>query len=212
MPIHVALHHRSHYSYDRLVGHMPHIVRLRPAPHCRTPILSYALRILPPQHFINWQQDPFGNYLARLVFPEKSRELLIEVDLVAELAIHNPFDFFLEPGAEHFPFDYEPALKKQLATFLEAGPAGPLLEEYLPIIARTRVRTSDFLVELNRRLWREIKYLIRLEPGVQTPDETLSRRSGSCRDSGWLLVQLVRSVSPGRRLDRPGPHVRPPGW
>jgi len=125
MPIHVALHHRSHYSYDRLVGHMPHIVRLRPAPHCRTPMLSYALRILPPQHFINWQQDPFGNYLARLVFPEKSRELLIEVDLVAEMAVHNPFDFFLEPGAEQFPFDYEPALKQQLAPFLEAAPAGP---------------------------------------------------------------------------------------
>src|SRR5436190_6905333 len=200
MPIHVALHHRSHYSYDRPVGHLPHIVRLRPAPHCRTSILSYALRILPPQHFLNWQQDPFSNYLARLIFPEKSTELLIEVDLVAEMAVHNPFDFFLEPGAEQFPFDYEPELKKQLTPFLEAAPAGPLLKEYLETIGLNRSRTSDFLVELNRRLWREIKYLIRLEPGVQTPEETLSLRSGSCRDSGWLLVQLLRRLGLAARF------------
>ena len=125
MSIHVALHHRSHYSYDRPVGHLPHIVRLRPAPHCRTSILSYALRILPPRHFINWQQDPFSNYLARLVFPEKSTELLIEVDLVAEMAVLNPFDYFLEPGAETFPFKYEPSVRKELAPFLEAPPATP---------------------------------------------------------------------------------------
>ena len=115
MPIHVALHHRSHYSYDRPAGHLPHIVRLRPAPHCRTAILSYALRILPAQHFLNWQQDPFSNYLARLVFPEKSTELLIEVDLVAEMAVFNPFDYFLEPSAEQFPVKYEPSVRKELA-------------------------------------------------------------------------------------------------
>src|SRR5213075_48260 len=200
MPIHVALHHRSHYSYDRPVVHMPHLVRLRPAPHCRTSILSYALRVLPAQHFINWQQDPFSNYLARLVFPEKSTELLIEVDLVAEMSVHNPFDFFLEPGAEQFPFVYEPALKQQLAPFLEALPAGRWLKEFLDTIDRRQTRTSDFLVELNRRLWREIKYLIRLEPGVQTPDETLSLRSGSCRDSGWLLVQLLRHLGLAARF------------
>src|SRR6185503_18640003 len=143
MPIHVALHHRSHYSYDRPVGHLPHIVRLRPAPHCRTSILSYALRVLPPQHFLNWQQDPFSNYLARLVFPEKSSELLIEVDLVAEMAVHNPFDFFLEPAAENFPFSYEPELKQQLAPFLEADPAGPLVKQYLETIERSPMRASD---------------------------------------------------------------------
>ena len=192
MAIHVALHHRSHYTYDRPVGHSPHIVRLRPAPHCRTAILSYSLKVTPKQHFINWQQDPFSNYLARLVFPEKSTELLVEVDLAAEMAVHNPFDFFLEPSAERFPFAYEPALKKQLAPFLEALPSGPLFADYLGTIPRNEARTIDFLVALNRRLWREIKYLIRLEPGVQTPDQTLERRSGSCRDSGWLLVQLLR--------------------
>jgi uncharacterized protein (DUF2126 family)/transglutaminase-like putative cysteine protease len=179
---------------------MPHIVRLRPAPHCRTSILSYALQIRPARHFINWQQDPFSNYLARLVFPEKSTELLIEVDLVAEMAVHNPFDFFLEPGAEQYPFGYELALKKQLAPFLEATAPGPLLKDYLETIDRGRTRTSDFLVELNRRLWREVKYLIRLEPGVQTPDDTLSRRSGSCRDSAWLLVQLLRHLGLAARF------------
>src|SRR5438477_3365706 len=200
MPIHVALHHRSHYSYDRPVGHWPHIVRLRPAPHCRTSILSYSLRILPPQHFLNWQQDPFSNYLARLVFPEKSTELLIEVDLVAEMAVFNPFDYFLEPSAEKFPVNYEPSVRKELAPFLEAPPATPLLNAFLNSIDRVEARTNDFLVGLNRRLAQEIKYLIRLESGVQTAEETLALRSGSCRDTGWLLVQVLRHLGLAARF------------
>src|SRR6185436_5276097 len=136
MAIHVSLLHRSHYTYNRPVAHAPHQVRLRPAPHCRTPILSYALNVLPKKHFINWQQDPFSNYLARLAFPEKTTELLIEVNLVAEMSVFNPFDFFLEPGAEQFPFVYEPALKQQLAPFLEALPAGRWLKEFLDTIDR----------------------------------------------------------------------------
>src|SRR2546427_9533326 len=200
MPIHVALHHRSHYSYDRPVGHLPHIVRLRPAPHCRTSILSYALRILPPRHFINWQQDPFSNYLARLVFPEKSTELLIEVDLVAEMAVFNPFDYFLEPRAEKFPVKYEPSVRKELAPFLEAPPATPLLNVFLNSIDRAEARTNDFLVSLNRRLQHAIRYLIRMEPGVQTPDETLRSASGSCRDTGWLLVQILRHLGLAARF------------
>jgi uncharacterized protein (DUF2126 family)/transglutaminase-like putative cysteine protease len=200
MAIHVALHHRSHYTYDRAVGHSPHVVRLRPAPHCRTPVLSYSLRVLPKQQFLNWQQDPFSNYLARLVFPEKARELLVEVDLVAEMSVYNPFDFFLEASAEKFPFPYEPSLKKQLAPFLEAAPAGPLLAEYLKTIRRAEMPTNDFLVYLNQRLWKDVKYLIRLEPGVQTTEETLKLRSGSCRDTGWLLVQLFRHLGLAARF------------
>src|SRR5215212_8496664 len=131
MPIHVALHHRSHYTYDRPVGHAPHVVRLRPAPHCRTPILSYSLKVEPKKHFLNWQQDPFGNYLARLVFPEKVKEFLVEVDLVAEMAVFNPFDFFLEPSADKIPFTYDESLRKQLAPFLEIEPTGPLFEKFV---------------------------------------------------------------------------------
>jgi transglutaminase-like putative cysteine protease len=114
MSIHVALRHVTHYRYDRLVTLGPQVVRLRPAPYCRTPILSYSLRIEPKDHFINWQQDPQSNYLARLVFAEKAREFKIEVDLVAEMAVYNPFDFFLEPAAERFPFDYDPSLAHEL--------------------------------------------------------------------------------------------------
>ena len=200
MPIHVALHHKTHYTYDRAVAHAPHIVRLRPAPHCRTAILSYAQRILPKKHFLNWQQDPFSNYLARLVFPDKASELLVEVDLVAEMAVYNPFDFFLEPSADKFPFIYEPWLKKELGPFLEAAPAGPLLQEFLRTISRAEVRTIDFFVGLNRRLWEEIRYLIRLEPGVQAPEKTLQLRSGSCRDSAWLFVQVLRHLGLAARF------------
>src|SRR5580658_6443432 len=125
MAIHIALNHKTHYLYDRPVSHSPHVIRLRPAPHCRTPILSYSLKILPKKHFLNWQQDPFSNFLARLVIPDKATELLVEVDLVAEMSVFNPFDFFLAPSAEKFPFKYEPGLKKELTPFLEAAPAGP---------------------------------------------------------------------------------------
>ena len=148
MPIHVALSHRTSYRYDRLVALSPQVIRLRPAPHCRTPILSYSLKVAPQRHFVNWQQDPHGNYLARLVFPDRTRELLIDVDLTAELSVFNPFDFFLEPSAETFPFAYEPWLSQELAPYLERLPAGPKLRERLDAIDRRAVRTIDFLVDL----------------------------------------------------------------
>ncbi len=202
MSIHVALHHRTHYRYDRLVGLGPQVIRLRPAPHSRTRILSYSLRVAPETHFINWQQDPQSNYLARLVFPEPARELRIDVDLVAEMSVLNPFDFFLEPAAERFPFAYDHLLDHELEPFQLQLPATPAFAAYLDGVRRTwlapgvkpedRPRTIDFLVGLNRQIWSDLKYLIRLEPGVQTPEETLVKRSGSCRDSAWLLCQLLR--------------------
>jgi uncharacterized protein (DUF2126 family)/transglutaminase-like putative cysteine protease len=198
--IHVALNHVTHYRYDRLVALGPQVVRLRPAPHCRTRILSYSLKVTPAKHFINWQQDPESNYLARFVFPEKTDELRIEVDLVAEMAVLNPFDFFLEPAAEHIPFEYPVDVKRDLVPYLVKRPGGKLFNNYLEAISRRKKRTIDFLVELNLRLSRDIKYLIRMEPGVQTPEETLQKVSGSCRDSGWLLVQLLRHLGLAARF------------
>ncbi len=200
MSIHVALKHVTRYKYDRPVALGPQVIRLRPAPHCRTPILSYSLRIEPANHFINWQQDPFANYLARLVFPEKTTEFTVTVDLVAEMAVYNPFDFFLEPHAQTFPFAYDEAQQIELAPYLQAGPATPLLAAYLKDIPRTERATIDFLVELNQRVQRSVSYLIRLEPGVQTPEETLHKASGSCRDSGWLLVELLRHLGLAARF------------
>ncbi|HEV6965448.1 transglutaminase family protein [Roseateles sp.] len=200
MSIHVALKHVTRYKYDRPVSLGPQVVRLRPAPHCRTPVLSYSLRIEPAKHFINWQQDPFANYLARLVFPEKTTEFTITVDLVAEMAVYNPFDFFLEPHAQTFPFEYDEAQKIELAPYLQAEPPTPLLAAYLAGIPRTARPTIDFLVELNQRVQNSVSYLIRLEPGVQTPEETLAKASGSCRDSGWLLVELLRHLGLAARF------------
>jgi uncharacterized protein (DUF2126 family) len=202
--IHVALHHVTEYKYDRPVGLSPQVVRLRPAPHSRTPILSYSLRVTPAQHFINWQQDPQSNYLARLVFPEKTREFRVEVDLVAELAVINPFDFFLEPQAETVPFKYDEWQLRELAPYLIKLPGTPLFNKYLLAIAqriaRKPQRSVDFLVEVNCQLQQDIRYLIRLEPGVQTPEETLQLKSGSCRDSAWLLVQLARHLGLAARF------------
>ncbi|UVE17535.1 transglutaminase family protein [Pseudomonas sp. LS44] len=200
MSIHVALHHVSHYRYDRAVTLGPQVVRLRPAPHSRTRILSYTLNVSPAEHFINWQQDPQGNYLARLVFPEKTRELKIEVDLVAEMAVFNPFDFFLEPYAEKIPFSYTASERFELAPYLVKRPAKPVFAEYLEKIDLTPTPSVDFLVAINQRLAADIGYLIRLEPGVQTPEETLVKASGSCRDSAWLLVQLFRHLGLAARF------------
>ena len=192
MTLHVALTHKTHYTYDRLTGLGPQVIRLRPAPHCRTPILSYSLSLTPKQHFLNWQQDPFGNYLARLVVPEKTREFSVTVDLVADMAVINPFDFFVDDYARVAPFTYDPVLKKELAPYLEPIPTGALFKAYFAGLDSKAPSTIDFLVMLNRQVQRDIKYLIRMEPGVQTPDETLERRAGSCRDSGWMLVQILR--------------------
>ena len=200
MSIHVALNHVTHYRYDRRVSLSPQIVRLRPAPHSRTRILSYSLKVTPAEHFVNWQQDPEANYLARLVFPEKTKELRIEVDLVAEMAVLNPFDFFLEPYATDFPFSYQPEEKRDLAPYLITTPVTPRLAEYLASIPREKQRVIDLLVEVNSRLSQDIRYLIRMEPGVQTPETTLVNASGSCRDSGWLLVQLLRHLGLATRF------------
>ncbi len=192
MSIHAALHHVTHYKYDRPVQLGPQVVRLRPAPHCRSNVVSYSLRVEPEQHFINWQQDPFANYLARLVFPEKTREFKVTVDLVVEMAVYNPFDFFLEPQAENFPFKYTDSQAQELAPYLVADEATPMVQAYLDKIDRKTQRTIDFLVGINQQVQKDVDYLIRMEPGVQTPEETLTNGSGSCRDSGWLLVQLLR--------------------
>ncbi|HZY20668.1 MAG TPA: transglutaminase family protein [Ramlibacter sp.] len=200
MSIHAALNHVTHYKYDRPVRLGPQVVRLRPAPHCRSNVLSYSLRIEPAKHFINWQQDPFANYQARLVFPEPTTEFKVTVDLVVEMAVYNPFDFFLEPSAEKFPFRYEPLVAQELAPYLACEPVTPLLRSYLDRVDRTSRPTIDFLVALNQQVQHDIKYLIRMEPGVQTPEETLRNASGSCRDSGWLLVQLLRNLGLAARF------------
>ncbi|BAN50894.1 DUF2126 domain-containing protein [Metapseudomonas resinovorans] len=200
MSIHVALHHVTHYRYDREVNLGPQIIRLRPAPHSRTRILGYSLKVTPGKHFINWQQDPQGNYLARLVFPGKTREMKVEVDLVAEMAVFNPFDFFLEPYAEQIPFSYTADDQRELAPYLSRLPATPLFADYLAGIDLTPMRSVDFLVALNQRLSRDIRYLIRLEPGVQSPEQSLEKGSGSCRDSAWLLVRLLRHLGLAARF------------
>src|SRR5882724_9960599 len=200
MSIHIALNHVTHYRYDRLVGLSPQVIRLRPAPHCRTRILSYSLQVRPTDHFINWQQDPQANYLARLVFADPTRELRIEVDLVAEMSVMNPFDFFLTPYAEKFPFKYDSNERRELVPYLVKAPPTPLVAGYLAGISRQRCRTIDFVVGVNQRLAHDIRYLIRLEPGVQLPEETLANRSGSCRDSAALLVQLMRHMGLAARF------------
>ena len=196
MGIQVALEHRTEYQFDRPVALGPHTVRLRPAPHCRTPILSYSLTVEPAGHFLNWQQDPFGNFGARLVFPEKASQLSIVVDLIADMTVINPFDFFVEEDAEHYPFAYEAGLARDLGPYLVTADPGPQLTEWLAAVPRPEagdeVRTIDFLIDLNRRLQRDIAYTVRMEPGVQDPDVTLEKRLGSCRDTGWLLVQIAR--------------------
>lgn len=200
MTIQVAIQHKIEYKYERLVGLGPHIVRLRPAPHCRTPILSYSLKIKPDKHFINWQQDPFGNWQARLIFLERTTKLSFEVGVVAEMITINPFDFFLDDSAKTYPFVYPELLRFELLPYLDAREAGPLLTQWLTKVDRTSRSTIDFLVDLNRQLQQDLGYVIRLEPGIQTCEETLSLTTGSCRDSAYLLVQILRHLGLAARF------------
>jgi uncharacterized protein (DUF2126 family)/transglutaminase-like putative cysteine protease len=201
MTLHVALTHTTTYKYDRLVSLAPHTIRLRPAPHSRTPVLAYSLRVTPKDHFLNWQQDPFGNFLARVVMTEKTRELSVTVDLVADMAVINPFEFFIDERAQKWPFTYDAGLAAELKPYLEPTAGGPLLDRYVRDMDRVgNGVTLDFICDLNRLLSTQIKYLIRMEPGVQTPDETLKNGSGSCRDTGWLLVQILRRLGVAARF------------
>ncbi len=200
MAIHIALSHVTHYRYDQMVKLGAQVVRLRPAPHCRTKVLSYSQKIEPSGHFINWQQDPFSNYQARLAFPEPTTEFKVTIDLVVEMAVHNPFDFFLEPSAETFPFSYDAAQQQELAPYLFTLPLTEPVKTYLAHVDVRQRRTIDFLVDINQMIQRDISYTIRMEPGVQTPEETLKLKSGSCRDSGWLLVQLLRHLGLAARF------------
>ena len=200
MSIHVALNHLTHYTYDRLINLGPQVVRLRPCPHSRSRIISYSLKVGPDTHFINWQQDPQANWLARLVFPEKTREFRVEVDLVVEMSVINPFDFFLEPYAEEIPFTYEAWQRHELEPYLHKLPAGPKLQAYVDSISLEPLRSVDFLVALNARVQQSVGYTIRMEPGVQTPEETLTLGTGSCRDSAWLLVQILRHLGLAARF------------
>ncbi|MFI4988440.1 MAG: transglutaminase N-terminal domain-containing protein, partial [Alphaproteobacteria bacterium] len=200
MSIQVALNHRTDYRYDRRIALGPQVVRLRPAAHTRTPVTAYSLTVEPATHFLNWQQDPLGNFLARVVFPEPTDRFSVTVDLLADMTVINPFDFFLAPEAESFPFAYDQALDEELAPYLRTAPRGVLLERYLREVPRQAERTIDFLVALNQRLAHDIRYIVRLEPGVQTPEETLAKGEGSCRDTGWLLVQLFRHLGLAARF------------
>ncbi len=194
MTLNVALTHRTTYKYDRPVTLGPQIIRLRPAAHARTPILSYSMTIKPEPHFINWMQDPFGNWQARVVFPERVTHFDVTIDLVADMATINPFDFFLEPDAEYWPFTYDQALEQELMPYRRKEGPGSRLAALLNTIPRTRKRTIDVLVELNRMVQERISYVVRMEPGVWTPEETLTQGKGSCRDSAWLLVQILRHL------------------
>ena len=200
MGIKVALNHWTHYQYDRLISLGPQVVRLRPAAHCRTNILSYSLKVTPSEHFINWQQDPFGNYLARLVFPEKTKELKIEVDLLADLTVINPFDFFVEPDAEDYPVKYSSDNKRELQPYLLSMDNDPALDVWLKKNRPAPAPINDWLVELNQCIQRDIAYRLRMEPGVQTIAQTLESKSGSCRDSGWLLVEALRACGLAARF------------
>lgn len=200
MSIKISLTHRTTYKYNKPVALSPHIIRLRPAPHTRIPILSYSLKILPEDHFINWQQDPFGNYQARYVFPHKSDIFEVLVDLTAEMKVFNPFDFFVEDYAEKFPFEYPKELKQELTPYLEKKPTGPLLTEYLKNLDLTPKTINDFLVQLNQKVAGDVNYIIRMEPGIQTPEVTLGTKAGSCRDSAYLLIQILRHLGIASRF------------
>lgn len=203
MSIRVSLFHLTHYTFDRPIQLHPHTIRLRPAPHTSAHILSYSLKVS-PEHFLNWQQDPAGNFLARLVFPEKSRELRIQVDLTAELRTVNPFDFFLEPQANQFPFAYPEELTDDLAIYKKSEIQEPELLAWVEHIKKDVIQpgmsTVDFLVAINQFVSKRVSYIIRMEPGIQSCTETIHAGKGSCRDSAFLLMHLLRQLNLASRF------------
>ena len=200
MALKIVISHKTVYKYDRRVNLSPHIFRLRPAPHSRTPIEAYSIKIKPENQFFNWQQDPFGNYVARLVFPDKTDELSVEVEIIADLKTINPFDFFIEEYAEEFPFEYTDTVKKELQPYLEITDKGKLLADFIKTLDYTPRKTIYFLIDINQKIYEYLNYNIRMDPGVQTCEETLGQKNGSCRDYAWLFVQTLRHLGFGARF------------
>ncbi|MEO1551222.1 MAG: transglutaminase N-terminal domain-containing protein, partial [Pseudomonadota bacterium] len=200
MAIQVALTHRTTYTYDRPIALSPHVIRLRPAPHARMPILSYSLNVEPEEKFLNWQQDAFANWQARVVFPEKADKLDVTVDLVTDMVAINPFDFFLEDDAQEVPFVYDKVLRRELAPYLRKPRLTPRFREFVEGAPVQTGTTNDWLVALNQYVQQNIAYTVRMEPGVQTPSRTISLALGSCRDSGWLLVEMFRQFGYAARF------------
>ena len=200
MATQVLLEHITRYRYDRSIRLGPQVIRLKPAAHCRTPILSYSLNITPKNHFLNWQQDPFGNFLGRVVFPEPTEEFEVKVGLRASLERINPFDFFIESDYLNFPFNYEKTLAEDLLPYLRLDETGPLLQKFVNEIGRQNRNTIDLLATVNQVINRQSRYLVRLEPGVQTCEQTLQFTSGSCRDLAWLACQTFRHLGIAARF------------
>ena len=201
MTVTVGLTHHTAYQYDKPISMSPHIFRLKPAAHCRTSIESYSLKITPENHFINWQQDAYGNYLARVVFPEQTKSFSFTVDLVAKMNVINPFDFFLEEYADNYPFKYDDATNHEVQTYLLKGEPNRLLLDFIePVLPKKPLRTVDFLVAFNQYIANYVGYTIRMEPGVQSATETLTLKTGSCRDSAWLLVEAFRHIGLAARF------------
>ncbi|MGB3339540.1 MAG: transglutaminase family protein [Devosia sp.] len=200
MSIKAAVYHLTHYKYDRPVYLQPQIIRLQPAPHSKTKVLSYSLKVSPALHFVNVQQDPYGNFLTRFVFPEPVTELKIEVDLVADMTVYNPFDFFVEESAEIWPFQYPEDIRADLSIYMQPEPVGPLLQKFLDGIDKTPMNTVNFVTAINASIQQHIAYIVRMETGVWSPEETLGNARGSCRDSSWLLVQTLRNLGLAARF------------
>lgn len=200
MSLKVVISHKTHYKYDKYISLSPHIIRLRPAPHSRTPIEAYSLKIKPDGHFLNWQQDPFGNYLARLVFPEKTKEFCVDVEIIADMITINPFDFFVEDSAKDFPFEYKKDLKKELKPYLKIEEKNKILKDFINSIDKKPKPIIDFLVEINQKINQYLNYTVRLEVGVQTCKTTLEKKLGSCRDFAWLFVQVLRHLGLAARF------------
>jgi transglutaminase-like putative cysteine protease len=200
MSIDVKLHHRTAYRYERDVALGPQVIQLRPAPHCKTPIDDYVLKLAPADHILHWQFDALGNHLARVIFPSKTSELVVDVTLVADMTPINPFAFFLDPHFETFPFQYSAELEHNLEPYRSLEPVGPLLQAFLDEIPKEAQNTVAFVGDVTARVRNSVDYETRLEHGVQTCEETLGGRSGSCRDSAWLLVQVFRSFGLAARF------------
>ena len=192
--IRVALHHKTRLPVRPPVTLSPQVVRLRPAPHSRTPVTGYSLRIEPSQHFINWQQDPQGNFLARARLPGADDGLLARSRSGRRDDGDQPVR--LLPRAAGRALSVR--LRRAAAAGTGAVPgrgARRAAAAGVPRVdaARADPRPSTFLVDLNRRLQHDIRYVIRMEPGVQTSEETLELAT---RFLPRLVVAAGRGAAP----------------
>jgi transglutaminase-like putative cysteine protease len=198
----LTVRHVTSYRYSEPVRFGEHRMMFRPRESHDLRLVSAKLDILPRPSDLRWVHDVFDNSVAIATFEDPASELRFDSTVTLELMETAPPDYALEIGAHNYPFHYSdedrPDLIGALARLYPSDDLGPWTARFLTSSGSTN--TMTLLHSMTRVIKEEFVYRQRRQKGVQSPAETLRRRSGSCRDFAVLMMEAVRSLGLAARF------------